>query len=174
MYRGGVLEKFPPGTLTRTENNCEITLTEQHLGTILKENGYTTGFVGKTHIMEHDILSVGNWQSYGLQTYAQDADPYDPAVDAKMKHNHEVYQSIVRSYGFDYADGIYMANVKELRNDALNIHNLEWTVDKARRFIEQEKDHPFFSISVRPFTTVLFHGRGPMECTGAVSTRIRN
>lgn len=151
------LRKFPPGTLTRTENNCELTLTEQHLGTILKENGYTTGFVGKSHVMEHAVLSVGNWASYGLQTYGQADDPYDPAVDAKMKHNHEVYQSIVRSYGFDYADGIYMANVKELRNDALNIHNLEWTVDKARRFIEQEKDQPFFLF----FNTTLHHGPVP-------------
>jgi len=156
------LRKFPPGTPTRTENNCELTLTEQHLGSILKEKGYTTGFVGKSHIMEHDILSLGNWASYGLQTYAQDDDPYDPAVDAKMKHNHQVYQSIVRSYGFDYADGIYMANVKELRNDALNIHNLEWTVDKARKFIEQEKDHPFFLF----FNTTLHHGPVPWAFNG--------
>jgi arylsulfatase A-like enzyme len=151
------LEKFPPGTLTRTENSCELTLTEQHLGNILKENGYATGFVGKSHIMEHDILALGNWPSYGLQTYGQGDDPYDPAVSAKMRHNHDVYQSIVRSYGFDYADGIYMANVKELRNDALNIHNLEWTVDKARKFIEQEKDNPFFLY----FSTTLHHGPAP-------------
>ncbi len=151
------LAKFPLGTPTRTENSCELTLTEQHLGTILKENGYKTGFVGKSHIMEHGILSLSNWPSYGLQTYAQGDDPYDPAVDAKMKHNHDVYQSIVRSYGFDYADGIYMANVKELRNDALNIHNLEWTVAKAREFIEQEKDNPFFLF----FNTTLHHGPAP-------------
>lgn len=151
------MRKFPPGTLTRTENNCELTLTEKHLGNILKENGYATGFVGKTHVMEHDILSVANWPSYGLQTYGLGDDPYDPVVDAKMKHNHDVYQSIVRSYGFDYADAIYMANVKELRNDALNIHNLEWTVDKARKFIEQEKDNPFFLY----FCTTLHHGPVP-------------
>ena len=151
------LNRFPLGTPTRTENNCELTLTEQHLGKILKENGYTTGFVGKSHIMEHDILSVSNWPSFGLQTYAQGDDPYNPAVDAKMKHNHDIYQSIVRSYGFDYADGIYMANVKELRNDALNIHNLEWTVEKARNFIEQEKDNPFFLY----FSTTLHHGPVP-------------
>jgi arylsulfatase A-like enzyme len=151
------LAKFPPGTLTRTENNCELTIEEDHLGKILGRNGYTTGFVGKSHIMEHDILSTGNWSSYGLQPYGLSDDPYDPAVSAKMKHNHEVYQSIVRSYGFDYADGIYMANVKELRNDALNIHNLEWTVDKARKFIEQEKDNPFFLM----FNTTLHHGPVP-------------
>lgn len=156
------LARFPLGTLTRTENNCELTLTEQHLGKILKANGYTTGFVGKSHIMEHDILSVSNWPSYGLQTYAQGDDPYNPVVDAKMKHNHHVYQSIVRSYGFDYADGIYMANVKELSNDALNIHNLEWTVDKARKFIEQEKDNPFFLY----FCTTLHHGPVPWAVTG--------
>jgi arylsulfatase A-like enzyme len=158
------LAKFPLGTPTRTENNCELTTTELHLGNILKANGYRTGFVGKSHIMEHDILSVANWPSYGLQTYAQGDDPYDPAVDAKMKHNHEVYQSIVRSYGFDYADGIYMANVKELRNEALNIHNLEWTVDKARTFIEQEKDHPFFLF----FNTTLHHGPVPWARTDGV------
>jgi len=151
------LELFPPGTLTRTENNCELTMAEDHLGKILGRNGYTTGFVGKSHIMDHDILSKGNWPSYGLQSYEQSDDPYDPAVSAKMKFNHDIYQSIVRSYGFDYADGIYMANVKELQNDALNIHNLEWTVDKARRFIEQEKDHPFFLY----FSTTLHHGPVP-------------
>jgi len=151
------LAKFPPGTLTRTENNCELTLEEEHLGTILGRHGYVTGFVGKSHVMEHDILNTGNWASYGLQSYGLSDDPYDPAVSAKMKHNHEVYQSIVRSYGFDYADGIYMANVKELRNDALNIHNLEWTVDKARNFIEQEQDQPFFLL----FSTTLHHGPVP-------------
>ena len=151
------LAKFPPGTPTRTENNCELTLSEDHLAKILGRNGYTTGFVGKSHIMEHDILATANWPSYGLEPYGQTDDPYDPEVSAKMKHNHEVYQSIVRSYGFDYADGIYMANVKELRNDALNIHNLEWTVDKARKFIEQEKDHPFFLM----FSTTLHHGPVP-------------
>lgn len=151
------LAKFPPGILTRTENNCELFPGEAHLGNILQANGYRTGFVGKSHVMEHDILRKDNWPAYGLQTYGQTDDPYDPAVSAKMKHNHDVYQEIVRSYGFDYADGIYMANVKELNNDALNVHNLEWTVDKARKFIEKEKENPFFLF----FSTTLHHGPVP-------------
>ncbi|MEX0988371.1 MAG: sulfatase-like hydrolase/transferase [Bacteroidales bacterium] len=151
------LARFPLGTLTRTENNCELTLEEENIGSILQANGYATGYVGKSHVMEHAILNTGNWTSYGLQTYSQTADPYDPEVSAKMRYNHSVYQSIVRSYGFDYADGIYMGNVKELHNDALNVHNLEWTVDKARKFIEQEKDNPFFLL----FATTLHHGPVP-------------
>jgi len=68
-----------------------------------------------------------------------------------------VMQDLVKSYGFDYADGIYMANVKELNNDALNVHNLEWTVDKALKFMEAEKDNPFFLF----FSTTLHHGPVP-------------
>jgi len=143
--------------LSRVENIIELSRGEAHLGSILQQNGYSTGFVGKSHIMEHDMLKTANWTQYGLQTYSQTADPYDPEVNAKMKHNHNVMQEVVRSYGFDYADGIYMANVRELHNDALNVHNLEWTVDKALKFIEEEKDHPFFLY----FSTTLHHGPVP-------------
>tara|TARA_B100000809_G_scaffold48251_1_gene42954 strand:+ start:5055 stop:8264 length:3210 start_codon:yes stop_codon:yes gene_type:complete len=148
---------YPSGTQTRLENNVELAVGEANLGSILQENGYKTGFVGKSHITDHDILLKKNWANYGLQTYGQTDDPYNPAVSAKMKHNHDVYQEVIKSYGFDYADGIYMANVKELRNDALNVHNLEWTVDKARDFIEQEKDNPFFLY----YSTTLHHGPVP-------------
>ena len=139
------------------ENIVELSKGEAHLGNILQENGYKTGFVGKSHVMDHAMLNSSGWDDYGLQTYAQTEDPYDPLVNAKMKHNHDVMQELVKSYGFDYADGLYMANVKELNNDALNVHNLEWTVDKARKFIEQEKDNPFFLY----FSTTLHHGPVP-------------
>ena len=143
-YGENFLKRFPEGTLSRIENIIELSDGEANLGSILKQNGYRTGFVGKSHVMEHAMLVKSNWESYGLQTYDQTDDPYDPQVSAKMKQNHDVMQEIVKSYGFDYADGIYMANVKELNNDALNVHNLEWTVDKALKFIEQEQDNPFF------------------------------
>ncbi|MCK4921515.1 MAG: sulfatase-like hydrolase/transferase [Bacteroidales bacterium] len=156
-YGESFMSKFPEGTQTRVENNTELSKGEAHLGSILKENGYKTGFVGKSHIMDHAMLNIDNWTQYGLQTYSLTADPYDPVVDASMKHNHSVMQEIVKSYGFDYADGIYMSNVKELKNDALNVHNMEWTVDKALKFIEEEKDNPFFLY----FSTTLHHGPVP-------------
>jgi len=156
-YGVNFLSRCPEGTLSRVENIIELSKGEAHLGSILKENGYKTGFVGKSHIMDHAILKTANWTKYGLQIYSKTADPYDPEVDAKMKNNHNIMQEIVKSYGFDYADGIYMANVRELYNDALNVHNLEWTVDKALKFIEQEKDNPFFLY----FSTTLHHGPVP-------------
>ena len=156
-YGENFLSKCPEGTQSRVENIIELSEGEDHLGSILQQNGYKTGFVGKSHIMEHAMLQTANWSQYGLQSYSQTANPYDPAVDAKMKHNHSVMQEIVRSYGFNYADGIYMANVRELYNDALNVHNMEWTVDKALKFIEAEKENSFFLY----FSTTLHHGPVP-------------
>ena len=60
-------------------------------------------------------------------------------------------------YGFDYVDGYYCANLKELRNDALNVHNLDWSVRKAVDFLEESQDEPFFLY----FSTTLHHGPAP-------------
>lgn len=93
-YGESFMSKFPEGTQTRVENNTELSEGEAHLGSILRQNGYKTGFVGKSHIMEHAILRTANWTKYGLQTYSTTANPYDPAVDAKMKHN-RIFQAKV-------------------------------------------------------------------------------
>ena len=76
------------------ENIVELSHGEAHLGNILQANGYKTGFVGKSHVMDHAILTSAGWDEYGLQSYEQTADPYDPAVSAKMKHNHNVLNQI--------------------------------------------------------------------------------
>ena len=47
-------------------------------------------------------------------------------------------------FGFDYANGVYAANLRELHNDALNVHNIEWKNKAAIDFIEQAEDEPFF------------------------------
>jgi arylsulfatase A-like enzyme len=160
------MDLFPPGNLARIENNVELTLGEWHLGNLLQQLGYKTGFVGKSHIMEHiAINNINNWHRLGLDTYPANADPkYNTEVNDKMKHNHNIYRNIVKSYGFDYADGIYMGNLAHLNNQHLNVHNLEWTIGKALDFIEHEKDNPFFLY----FSTTLNHGPYPWAYNNGV------
>jgi hypothetical protein len=52
----------------------------------------------------------------------------------------------MKELDYDYADAIYAANVRELFNDFLDVHNVEWTTDAAVRFLRQRKDQeqPFF------------------------------
>ena len=139
------MKLHPKGTLTQTENNAELEKDLPNVATVLKANGYRTGFVGKSHLIDHHILNnIDIWEKHGLKTYAQDADPKDPEVNAKMKHNHQFWQKTIREYGFDFADAIYAANLREIFNDAMNVHNVEWTTEAALEFIETSQDKPFF------------------------------
>lgn len=152
------LNEHPPGDQTQVENIGELEPDHWNLPKVLQQNGYRTGFVGKSHVIRHDLLVVGNHKKSGeLETYPQDADPRDPIINAKMQRNHKKWCYEMEKYGFDFADAVYGANLKELRSDALNVHNLDWTVDKAFRFLESSRDEPFFLY----FSTTLHHGPAP-------------
>lgn len=147
----------PPGTLTRTENNTELELDRPSLPKLLQASGYRTGWVGKSHIVNHHALRSTQWPAYGLQSYDQTADPNDPNITTRMVHNHDYWRRWLSAYGFDYVDGVYAANLKELHNDALNVHNLEWTTNTALQFIESADEEPFFLY----YATTVPHGPAP-------------
>jgi len=158
------MREHPPGDQTQVENIGELEPNLWNLPKLLQKNGYKTGFIGKSHVLNHDWIT-GNWEKNGFEPYAQDADPRDPEVNGKMQRNHQKWCEAMKPYGFDYVDGYYCANLKELRNDALNVHNLDWSVSKAFEFLEQstrstdsgQEAPPFFLF----FSTTLHHGPAP-------------
>ncbi len=156
------MAEHPPGDQTQVENIGELEPDRWNLAKVLQKNGYTTGFVGKSHLIHHDWLSEsgGNeksWKKAGLELYGKDADPKDPEVNAKMHRNHQKWCEAMKPYGFDYVDGYYAANLRELFNDSLNVHNLDWSVSKAFQFLEEAKGKSFFLY----FSTTLHHGPAP-------------
>lgn len=154
----------PPGRMSRIENNTELELDRPSMPKLLQAAGYRTGFVGKSHIVKHDVLNNRQgWEKNGLKPYAEDADPRDPDVSAKMRHNHEQWQSWIGDYGFDYVGHVYAANLRELHSTALNVHNVEWTTASALEFIEEAKpDEPFFLY----YATTVPHGPAPWARRG--------
>jgi len=150
------MREHPPGDQTQIENIGELEPGLWNLPKLLQKNGYKTGFIGKSHVINHEWIN-GNWEKNGFEPYAQDADPRDPEVNGKMQRNHRRWCEAMMPFGFDYVDGYYCANLKELRNDALNVHNLDWSVSKAFEFLKQSKDEPFFLF----FSTTLHHGPAP-------------
>ena len=152
------IEEHPPGEQTQVENIGELEGHRWNLAKVLQRNGYRTGFVGKSHVVRHDWLgTLGPRRSGELDTYPHDADPRDPAIQASMRRNHEHWCAAMREQGFDFADAIYGANLKELQNESLNVHNLDWTVSKALDFLNTSKEEPFFLF----FSTTLHHGPAP-------------
>jgi len=147
----------PAGTQTQVENNVEMEIDRLNIAKILQQNGYKTGFVGKSHLMNHKWLH--NWNKANLEKYAKNADPKDAIVNGKMQRNHKKWTEAIKPYGFDYVDGVYGANLREQFNDSLNAHNLDWSVNKAFKFLEESKDQPFYLY----FGTTLHHGPSPKD-----------
>ncbi len=147
----------PEGTVTRPENNTELEEDRPNLPRLMQRAGYRTGFVGKSHVIDHHLFQRDNWEENGLMTYEMSDDPRDPEVAKAMAHNHNYWVNRVKEFGFDFADAVYAANKRELWNDALNIHNVEWKTKPALEFIEQSADEPFFLY----FSETLPHGPAP-------------
>ena len=139
------MKLHPYGKMTRVENNTELEMDRENLPRLLQKAGYKTGFVGKSHIIDHDLLNRrGKSNASGLIPYEIGADPKDPEINKAMRHNHEFWSNQIKKYGFDYANGVYAGNLRELYNDSLNVHNIEWKNKAALEFIDQNAEEPFF------------------------------
>lgn len=159
----------PPGTESRPENTVELDPpgTLPNLPQTLRAHGYRTGFVGKSHVIRHDLLRNPSktWEPAGLHIYPRDADPYAPEISAALAHNHALWSEWMKPYGFDFVDGFYSANLLEQFLDANNQHHVEWTVSKALEFLDGSRgsDQPFFLY----FATTIPHGPAPNRKAGS-------
>ena len=149
----------PKGTMTRVENNTELEENRPNLARLLQRAGYRTGFIGKCHIIDHHLLGKDDWDNKGLMSYEKSADPKDPEITKAMAHNHNFWTKRIKEFGFDYVNSVYAANLRELYNDKVNVHNVEWKNKAALEFIDQSGDEPFFLY----YSETVPHGPAPWE-----------
>ncbi len=169
-YSDEFLADYPEGVTTCTGNDCYLEDDKQNLAGILQSNGYTTGFVGKFHNTQHDAMTPSNWATYGLTSFDSTSDPLtNEATNEAMKFNHDWWCDQIRPFGFDYVNGVYAANLKEIYCDAANIHNVEWTMDSAVKFLEQQEgsSDPFMLWVATTYT----HGPAPENLSGGLFIR---
>jgi len=74
-----------------------------------------------------------------------------------MKFNHDKWSNRMKEFGFDVVDAFYAANLRELKNDALNIHNVEYKNKAVLDFIDNAGDDPFFVY----YSETIPHGPSP-------------
>ena len=164
-YSPEFLQQYPPGTVSCVNNDIYLEKDGNNVAGKLQKVGYTTGFVGKLHLLHHELLGskvAQKWKEAGLKTYPEDSDPrIDKATDEAMHFNHRWWCEELRPYGFDYVNGFYAANLRELFNTFANTHNVEWSMDAALKFLDAQKG------SEKPFLlwmcTTYPHGPAPQQ-----------
>lgn len=155
------LQLYPKGKASCVTNFITLEKDGFNVPSVLRNDGYITGYVGKFHLTDHHLLrNSKEWEKNGLQQYRMLADPKENrAANRKMHDNHQFWVDKIKQYGFDYVNGVYSANLRELFNKKLEAHNVEWTTDAALQFLKQQKGgkKPFFLM----VATTYPHGPAP-------------
>ena len=168
--RGEVFNRlFPVGTMARPENNVELGNSEPNLPRLLQAAGYTTAWVGKCHILDHEILVKpkvwGTPAAAGLKRYPSGSDPRtDPKTNQAMRDNQQWWRGRIKKVGFDWVGAVYPGNLLELFNKPSNVHNVEWTTRSVLDFLNTrcaDDDKPFFLY----YGTTIPHGPDPWAKT---------
>jgi arylsulfatase A-like enzyme len=133
------------GGQTKVEFNTHIIKDQITLPALLKKAGYSTGMVGKNHVVE----------AHGLKRFKNfDASARDPEIVSQLKANHDRVCQAMREIGFDYADRVYHNNPDFLGLHEVAVQNMEWITEGGINFLKQQGRAPFFLY----FATTVPHG----------------
>ncbi|MCM2374753.1 sulfatase-like hydrolase/transferase [Rhodopirellula sp. ICT_H3.1] len=125
--------------------NTHIIKSDTTLPGLLKRAGYTTGMVGKNHVVE--VAGLKRFPDF-------DASAKDPANESQLKANHDRVCQAIGETGFDYVDRVYHNNPDFLGLHDVAVQNMDWITEGGVDFIGQPRDKPFFLY----FATTVPHG----------------
>ena len=119
--------------------NVALERDKMNVGNVLREAGYTTGFVGKFHLASDlDFPELYRGKDKWINI-AKDARP-GAETSAQFKHNERWMRRYFKTLGFSWAKNVYPENLRS----PYSMHNPDWTTLAALEFIEENKDGPFY------------------------------
>ena len=119
--------------------NVALERDKMNVGNVLREAGYTTGFVGKFHLTSKTDFPEFYKGKSGWIDIPKDARP-GPETSARFKHNERWMRRYLETLGFSWAKNVYPENSHKPYSE----HNPEWTTMAALEFIDENKDNPFY------------------------------
>ena len=119
--------------------NVALERDKMNVGNVLREAGYTTGFVGKFHLTSKLDFPEFYKGKNGWIDIPKDASA-GPETSAQFAHNERWMRRYLETLGFSWAKNVYPENSHKPYSE----HNPEWTTVAALEFIEENKDGPFY------------------------------
>ena len=119
--------------------NVALERDKMNVGNVLREAGYTTGFVGKFHLTSKSDFPEFYKGKNRWINISKDARP-GPEASAQFKHNERWTRRYLKELGFSWAKNVYPENSHKPYSE----HNPEWTTVAALEFIEENKNGPFY------------------------------
>jgi arylsulfatase A-like enzyme len=119
--------------------NVALERDKMNVGNVLREAGYTTGFVGKFHLTSELDFPEFYQRKDGWIDIPKDATP-GPETSAQFAHNERWMRRYLEALGFSWAKNVYPENIPS----PYSIHNPEWTTVAALEFMEENQDGPFY------------------------------
>ena len=119
--------------------NVALERDKMNVGNILREAGYTTGFVGKFHLTSKLDFPEFYKGKNGWIDIPKDAKP-GPETSAQFQRNERWGRRYLEALGFSWAKHVYAENM----HAPYSMHNAEWTTVAALEYIEENKDGPFY------------------------------
>ena len=119
--------------------NVALERDNMNVGNVLREAGYSTGFVGKFHLtsnLDFPEFYKGKDKWINIPKNARPG----PETSAQFKHNERWMRRYLNELGFSWAKNVYPENMPS----PYSTHNPEWTTVAALEFIEENKDGPFY------------------------------
>ncbi|MDO7713910.1 MAG: sulfatase-like hydrolase/transferase, partial [Pirellulales bacterium] len=110
--------------------NVALERDNMNVGNVLREAGYTTGFVGKYHLTSKLDFPEFYKGKNGWIDIPKDANP-GPETSAQFKHNEHWMRRYLQTLGFSWAKNVYPENI----HSPYSSHNPEWTTAAALEFI---------------------------------------
>lgn len=140
--------------------NTHLDPSDDNIAKRLRNAGYTTGVVGKNHVVDVP----------GHQRLPYKSDASDPKVLKTLEENRQKLVQAWHAAGFDYADGLYYGNPDADGIRELAMHNQDWLTQAANRFIADAagKDQPFFLY----LATTIPHGPHEAERSWKADPRV--
>ncbi|MCH2156523.1 MAG: sulfatase-like hydrolase/transferase [Opitutales bacterium] len=154
----GGKESDPSDAIVQVGFNAKIKPGDPCLPTILKENGYKTGFVGKVH------FGRGLGQ-LGCEPWPGDGDPHRPEVDAVMKKNQRLFVDEMHRIGWDEAESLTWGNIDCTKQRKAWNHNQEWLTSGALNILDKFEgdEQPFYLTMATNVIHGPDHGRSILD-----------